>query len=361
MLPTYNGDETTATRLRDLPEGQGMGQINQDASDREGSMNYAVNARIKKLKTRCVSVFLNAFGSLLGWLIHKAHADDAVIAGVLARIFARSRRNAASIDSLLTASNSSAVLIGNLDAGKIAGDVSAIINFSSTWRDEWVIRNAAQIGAGASVLDAGAGQCQYRKYIAHTKYTTQDFAAYKGTTEGVQVEQWNYGRIDYVCDITAIPVPDASFDVVLCTEVLEHVQDPIATLRELTRVLRPGGKLLLSAPLGCGLHQQPHHYYGGFTPFFYREYLSRFGMTVTEIKPLGGLLRHVAQECHRVGRVISADDVNGSDKAILDVLMNWMPRVLSRLDDKYFVEEFTVGYLVEATKTAVISESTPSL
>ncbi|MCA3055307.1 MAG: class I SAM-dependent methyltransferase [Rhodocyclaceae bacterium] len=323
-------------------------------------MDYAVNARMKKLKARCVSTFLDAFGSLLGWLVHKARVDDAVMAGVLARVFSRSRRNAASITSLLTASSSSAVLIENLDARRIEGNVSAIINFSSTWRDEWVIRNAAQISPGASVLDAGAGECQYKKHFAHTKYKTQDFVAYKGTTEGVQVEQWNYGRIDYVCDITAIPVPDASFDVVLCTEVLEHVQDPIATLRELTRVLRPGGKLLLSAPLGCGLHQQPHHYYGGFTPFFYREYLSRFGMTVTEIKPLGGLLRHVAQECHRVGRVISAGDVDGSDKAILDVLMNWMPRVLSALDDKYFVEEFAVGYLVEATKAAAIAESTSS-
>jgi 2-polyprenyl-3-methyl-5-hydroxy-6-metoxy-1,4-benzoquinol methylase len=308
--------------------------------------------RIKKLVTLLLSLIFNLFGYFLGWLVRITNVNDAVLAGVLARVFKQSRRNDASIAGIVGAATTSATLIENLNSQKIGDDVLSIINFSSTWRDEWVIRKAAEIPAGASVLDAGAGECQYQKYFAHTKYAAQDFAAYHGTAEGLQKEKWNYGKIDYVCDITAIPVPDASFDVVLCTEVLEHVQDPIATVRELTRVLRPGGKLLLSAPLGCGLHQQPHHYYGGFTPYFYREYLSRFGMTVTEMKPLGGLFQHVAQECHRVGRVISASPVNGPDKAILDVLMNWMPRVLSGLDDKYFVEEFTVGYLVEATKNA---------
>lgn len=313
---------------------------------------------MKKILDRALLLLFNFCGFLLGRLVRVTGANDGALAGFLARLFAQSKREPASIAAVIGAASSSATLISNWDGHEGGEDVSSIINFSANWRDEWVIRKAAEIPNGLRVLDAGAGECRYRSYFAHTDYSAQDFAGYTGTPEGLQKEEWNYGKIDYVCDITSIPVPDESFDVVLCTEVLEHVSDPIATLRELTRVLRPGGRLLLSAPLGCGLHQQPYHYYGGFTPYFYRDYLSRFGATVTEMTPLGGLLRHVAQECHRVGRVISENKSNGPEKSILDLLMNWLPRVLSGLDEQYFVEEFTVGYLVEARKNSSASDNT---
>ena len=45
-----------------------------------------------------------------------------------------------------------------------------------------------------------------------------------------------------------LPFSDASFDFVTCTETLEHVADPALALRELTRVLKPGGRLLVSVP-----------------------------------------------------------------------------------------------------------------
>lgn len=315
---------------------------------------------MKKLLERALLLLFNFFGLLLGKLALLTHANDAALAGLLARLFSQSKREDGSIGAIIGAATSSAVLINNWKVQGGGEDVSSIINFSANWRDEWVIHKAAEVPRGARVLDAGAGECRYRTYFAHTDYSTQDFAGYAGTPEGLQKEEWRYGKIDYVCDITSIPVPDDSFDLVLCTEVLEHVSDPIATLRELIRVLRPGGRLLLTAPLGSGLHQQPYHYYGGFTPYFYKDYLTRFGAIVTEVTPLGGLLRHVAQECHRVGRVISENKGNGPEKSILDLLMNWLPRVLSGLDEKYFVEEFTVGYLVEARKGTVSSDNASS-
>lgn len=316
---------------------------------------------MKDLLDRALLFAFNFLGLSLGRLALLTHANDAALMGFFARLFAQLKLRDAQIAAVVGSAASSALLVDKGDTREVGGDISSIINFSATWREEWVARKAAEIPGGARVLDAGAGECRYRGYFGHTKYSTQDFAGYEGTPEGLQAEEWNYGRIDYVCDITSIPVPDESFDVVLCTEVLEHVPDPIATLRELTRVLRPGGRLLLSAPLGCGLHQQPYIYYGGFTPYFYKDHLARFGATVIEVIPLGGLLRHVAQECHRVGRVISENKSNGPERFILDLMMNSLPRVLSRLDEKYFVEEFTVGYLVEARKALSGSdESNPT-
>jgi SAM-dependent methyltransferase len=57
--------------------------------------------------------------------------------------------------------------------------------------------------------------------------------------------------------IDALPVPDASFDVVLCLQVLEHVPDPAAAVRELRRVVRPGGRVLLSTHGVYPFHPNP--------------------------------------------------------------------------------------------------------
>src|SRR5205814_177285 len=76
-----------------------------------------------------------------------------------------------------------------------------------------------------------------------------------------------------LCELDAgdgrvVPYTDASFDAVICTQVLEHSVDPDALLREMWRVLRPGGRLLITVPFMWGLHE---------TPFDFRRY-SSFGL-----------------------------------------------------------------------------------
>lgn len=234
-----------------------------------------------------------------------------------------------------------------------APTVDRVINHSAYARNAWVAEKAAALPAGTRVLDAGAGECQYRRLFDHCEYRAQDFAQYDGTPRGASAENWNYGGLDYVCDITAIPVDDASFDAVLCTEVLEHVPDPVAAIREFARILRPGGRLLLSAPLASGLHQEPFHFYGGFTPHFYRRFLGDAGLEVAEIRPLGGLMKHAAQEVHRVARLLDRKPTTLRDALFNFLMMDWLPRELARLEAAGpAFEEFTVGYLVEATRRA---------
>jgi len=227
-----------------------------------------------------------------------------------------------------------------------------IVNVGAHDRDQWIALKAAGLKQGARVLDTGAGQCPYRELFRHCDYQTQDFSRYEGTKSGPMADQWRYGAIDYVCDITSIPVPDGSFDAILCTEVLEHVPRPIDVLRELGRILAPGGRLFLTAPLGSGLHQEPYHYYGGFTPHFYRKFLGELGMEIIELKASGGLMKHVGQEVHRAGRLIEERAPVRLSLTARWILKHWLPRYLAGLDDEVMVAEFTVGYLVEARKTA---------
>ncbi len=149
-------------------------------------------------------------------------------------------------------------------------------------RDQWVRAAAAQLAPGSRVLDAGAGASKYRPFFAHCRYETQDFCQYQGPL--VKYLQ----PIDYVCDITRIPLPDAALDAVLCTEVFEHVPDPMAVLAEFSRLLKPGGRLLLTVPMISAVHMEPYHFYSGLTHYWYRHWLPRQGFTIDSVTPVGG-------------------------------------------------------------------------
>jgi len=155
-----------------------------------------------------------------------------------------------------------------------------------------------------------------------------------------------------VSDITAIPVPDGTFDVVLCTEVLEHVPEPIEALREFSRILKPGGRLLLTAPLGSGLHQLPYHYYGGYTPEWYKYVAQKFGLNIVELVPNGGFFKLLAQESARVAWTMQQHrHLHGANVEFIQHLFGeWIPRYLFALEEKCFIDQFTVGYHVEAIK-----------
>src|ERR1700743_2778861 len=119
---------------------------------------------------------------------------------------------------------------------------------NSQARDQWITSTLARIPAGLRLLDAGAGQCPYKPACAHLEYISQDFGQYDGKGEvGVQTGEWDNSKLDIVSDILNIPLPDASVDAVLCTEVFEHIPDPILAIREFSRLLRPAGYLIITA------------------------------------------------------------------------------------------------------------------
>lgn len=168
-------------------------------------------------------------------------------------------------------------------------------------RVEWVKSQLKKIPSGESIIDAGAGECRYKKYCKHLKYKSQDFGEYKGKGDarGLQTEKWNTSEIDILSDITQIPVKRSSFDNVLCTEVLEHVPYPDLAIKEISRILKKRGRLILTAPFCSQTHFSPHFYSTGFSVNWYKEVLVKYGLKIIKMDPNGNYFEYLSQELVR--------------------------------------------------------------
>jgi SAM-dependent methyltransferase len=124
-------------------------------------------------------------------------------------------------------------------------------------------------GAGLVVVDLGCGERPYADLFGAAWCIGLD-------------RSLDGARPDILADATRLPLAAGCADIVLCSQVLEHVPDPGALLAECTRVLRPGGQLLLSAPFWWPLHEEPLDHLR-FTSHGLRGLLERAGLQVQVI------------------------------------------------------------------------------
>lgn len=94
-------------------------------------------------------------------------------------------------------------------------------------------------------LDVGAGDKYYSKYFPNTVTVDIDSAR----------------NPDVLASIYELPFEDSSFDVVLCTEVYEHLENPTKATAELKRILKPDGKLILTTRFIFPIHDAPNDYF----------------------------------------------------------------------------------------------------
>ena len=175
-------------------------------------------------------------------------------------------------------------------------------------RQDWLKNRLSDLPQGLRILDAGAGELRNKPLCAHLDYVSQDFCQYKGIGDGygLQTETWDTKGIDLICDITSIPQPSASFDVILCSEVLEHVPDPTKALDEFTRLLKPGGRMILTVPFASIVHLSPYYYSTGFSRYWYEHHLPLRGFTIEELTANGDWFTYCRQEMIRLGGMARA-------------------------------------------------------
>jgi 2-polyprenyl-3-methyl-5-hydroxy-6-metoxy-1,4-benzoquinol methylase len=144
--------------------------------------------------------------------------------------------------------------------------------------------------ASGKLLDAGCGAMPFK-------------ASVEDLVEGyrsIDIER-KVPDVDFVGDLQDMKAMDAeSYNVVLCTEVLEHVPQPEKLIAEVRRILKPRGKFILSVPHLSRLHEEPFDYYR-FTKHGLQFLLDQNGFSVLEIVPTGSLFSFLG---HQVSTVL---------------------------------------------------------
>src|SRR5262245_60287595 len=176
---------------------------------------------------------------------------------------------------------------------------------SPYWLDMVQLHRAiAELATAASgrLLDVGVGDRPYADLFAPyvSRYVGVEYPpACENLAPGVTRRlHAGLGIVDTWCDGHHLPFADGTFDTVLSLEVFEHVPDPDRMLAEMHRVLRPGGKLLVTVPFLSLQHALPYDFWR-YTPQGLRAMLEDAGFTVERTTPRGNLAHvtgsHVAQ------------------------------------------------------------------
>jgi SAM-dependent methyltransferase len=132
------------------------------------------------------------------------------------------------------------------------------------------------------VLDIGSGGSSYHRFFPNR------------LTVDIDPER----KPEIVADAAQLPFKDEEFGVVLCTEMLEHVKNPFAVEKEIWRVTKTGGKLILSTRFVFPLHDTPHDYFR-FTKYGLREIFKEWEIIelvgeTQNFSSLGALMQRVS-------------------------------------------------------------------
>lgn len=169
------------------------------------------------------------------------------------------------------------------------------------------------------------------------EYVSQDICIYDGIGDGsgAQTGTWDTRGIDIISDIIAIPVPEKSFDYILCTEVFEHIINPELAMKEFARILKSGGRLILTAPFTSWTHFAPYHYYTGINKYWYKEMCERYNLRILEIIANGNAFRQTQMECTQAAEIYNkytGKDITDSELLLLKQASHLLDRMATEGD-----------------------------
>jgi hypothetical protein len=172
---------------------------------------------------------------------------------------------------------------------------------------EWVEHEILFASLGVlenRVLDVGAGLSPYKSHLVMNgfHYVSHDFNSYVPDSKanpGLQDASWIYPKHDYNCDILEIPA-EKEFSLVLCTEVLEHVPDPVAALRKMSELCQVNGYIIITCPFLSLMHQAPYWFSSGLSPYWIKHWSREFNLEVIKVEVCGDYVDLMIQEIVRL-------------------------------------------------------------
>jgi SAM-dependent methyltransferase len=175
--------------------------------------------------------------------------------------------------------------------------------------DEFQLRYISTLTPGTRILDLGGNKINKRGRFDIECYELRVIYANLVTAKHPDVQ----------ADAAYVPFKDGSFEAVICTELLEHVQYPETVLHEVSRVLIPGGKIFITVPFMYRIHGDPYDF-GRYTDQYWQctlkatgfqkieierqglfysvlaDYAKQYASEVNSYWPFGGLIRLFAQK-----------------------------------------------------------------
>lgn len=228
-----------------------------------------------------------------------------------------------------------------------------MLNSPRIWLDRELTAFGQSLAQNSLVLDAGSGDQRYKSRFAHCRYESSDFE---------KVDK-RYAQSTYTCDLKNIPVENSRFDAVVFTQVMEHLPDPGAVLKELHRVLKPGGRIFYTGPFWYEEHEQPYDFYR-YTQFAVRYLFENAGFKIDELRWMDGYMASVAHQLRRMMRALprTPGEYGGGAVGFLScVIFNvfrvacWACAPLAAASDvrfRYTRRGFPMNYLAIAQKRA---------
>lgn len=180
------------------------------------------------------------------------------------------------------------------------------------------------------------------------------YAAYKDlVTENICVDWANSfhetSYLDIEHDLTEkLPFENDEFDTIIFSDVLEHIPVPEKLFLEVSRILRPHGKVIVSVPFYYWLHETPHDYYR-YTEYALRRFVEESEMRVVKLEAIGGAPEIMADIFAKY--VIDQPKVGG----YLAIFSQWLMSkfIKTKLGNKmsaYKKSSFPLGYFLVAEK-----------
>ena len=218
------------------------------------------------------------------------------------------------------------------------------VKLNSSNIDIYVIRNAIFSALDKNLknfsgrlLDVGCGKMPYREFILKNSHVSH----YVGLDLETALNYDTEVKPDITWNGKVMPFDSYSFDCAFATEVLEHCSEPEVVLKEVFRILKPGGIFFFTVPFLWNLHEVPYDEYR-YTPFSLKRHLINSGFTRIEMGATGGWHASMAQ---MLGMWIKRSQMSKNKRKFLSILSKPIIKYLIDKDNPEMVK-FSEGQMI---------------